>query len=267
MLEDGWPPLGAPFPAAPETRVERGPDSGRRRPPAEPEGHGRRGLDARGFDSIPDVELLAHLLALVARDADPDAAAGRLLQRWGDLTGVATAAGPELRKLVAFQDHTGPLVLRLLWEMAARLAREEMVREPVLISSAGLVTYCTVRLARERADQVRLLYLDGAQRLIADERHQSGTIGAVELYPREILRRAVELDALGIVVARGQAGRPARLTIRDRDDAGTLEAAGEVLGLRLVDYLVIGRTGHASYRAGERAATPGAAGSGRRSRP
>lgn len=256
MLEDGRPAFGAPSPAAPETRVGRGPDSGR-----------RCRLDARGFDSISDAELLAHLLALVAKDTDPDAVAGRLLQRWGDMAGVATAAGPELRKLVPFQNHRGPLALRLLWEMAARLAREEMVREPVLASSAGLVTYCTVRLARERVDQVRVLYLDGAQRLIADERHQSGTIGAVELYPRDILRRAVELDALGIVVARGQAGRPARLTIRDRDDAGTLEAAGQVLGLRLVDYMVIGRTGHASYRAGERAATPGAAGSGRHSWP
>ena len=221
-------------------------------------------LEARGFESIPDSELLAHLLAQVVEDGDPDAIAGRLLQHGRSLAGVVSAPASRLQDMVGLKDR-GVLALRLLWEMAARLAREEMVQTPVLASSAGLVTYCTVRLSRERVDQVRLLYLDGAQRLIADERHQTGTIGAVELYPREVLRRALELDALSIVVTRGQAGRSARLSSRDRADAKALDAATRALGIRLVDYLVVGRDGHASYRAGEAHATSSKAGGQRRS--
>ena len=216
----------------------------RRAPPAE-ERRDRLRLEARGFESVPDAELLAHLLAQVVEDGDPEAMAGRLLQHGGSLAGVVSAPTSRLRDMVGLTDR-GALALRLLWELAARLAREEMVQVqvPVLASSAGLVTYCTVRLSRERVDQVRLLFLDRTHRLIADERHQSGTLGAVELYPREVLRHALELDALGIVVARRQAGRSARLSSRERADAKALDAAARALGVRLVDYLVIGRDGH-----------------------
>lgn len=203
--------------------------------------------EARAFEAIPDRELLAQLLALTVPDGQADPMASRLLQHDGSLADAVAACGAWLAPTTGLPDRAR-LAFRLVWELAARLAREEMVGAPVLASSAALLTYARVRLSRERVDQIRVLYLDRERRLIADELHQSGTLGDVHSYPREILRRALELNALSFVVLRGQPGGRARLLPRDKETARSLEAGAGALGLRIGDYIVIGRDGHLGYR-------------------
>ncbi|KAA0677297.1 JAB domain-containing protein [Azospirillum brasilense] len=212
----------------------------------------RAGLQGRGFEAIPDGQLLAHLLALTTegKEADADCLADRLLHHFGSLADVVAAPAPRLRQ-IARLDERGLLSMRLVWEVAARLAWQETVHQPLLATTPALLAYCQMRLARERVDQVRALYLDVQHHLIADERHQVGTAGTVEVYPREILRRALELDAVGVIVARGQVRGSARLSANDRSSAKALEAGGQALGIRLTDYVVVARGGHCSYR-GER---------------
>ncbi|UKJ73462.1 JAB domain-containing protein [Azospirillum brasilense] len=211
----------------------------------------RVGLQARGFEAIPDGQLLAHLLALTTegKEADADRLADRLLHHFGSLTDVMAASTPRLRQ-IARLDERGLLSMRLVWEVAARLAWQETVHQPLLATTPALLTYCQMRLARERVDQVRAFYLDAQHHLITDERHQVGTAGTVEIYPREILRRALELDAAALIVARGQVRGSARLSVDDRSSAKALEAGGHALGIRLADYVVIARDGHCSYRGG-----------------
>lgn len=225
---------------------------GRAPPPACPQpSTASRRLEARGFEGIPDAELLAQLLALFIGDSDADHHAHRLLHQFGSLADVVTAPPHRLQEVSDLQGE-GLLTLRLLWELAARLAWQEVVQQPVLGASANVMAYCRVRLARERVDQVRVLYLDLASRLIADELLQTGTVGHVELFPRKVFVRALALDASKIIIARGCVGRPASLLARERSDVKALETAGVALGIRLVDYLVIGRDSHVSYRVEER---------------
>lgn len=160
---------------------------------------------------------------------------------------VATAPAPRLRAVTALDDDV-LLPLRLLWELAARLAWREVGRESQINTSSALLTYWQVRLARARVDEVRVLYLDATGHLIADEQHQAGTLGQVETYPREILRRALDLDAVKIAVGRRQLIGSARLSVEDRSCAKALEAAERALGIHLIDYMVIGRDSHAGYR-------------------
>ncbi|GAA4250809.1 JAB domain-containing protein [Azospirillum formosense] len=235
-----------------ECRSRPAKDSNRRRPStAEPPQ--RVALQARGFEAIPDGQLLAHLLALTTEGekADADRLADRLLHHFGSLTDVVAASAPRLRQ-IARLDERGLFSMRLVWEVAARLAWQETVRQPLLATTPALLTYCQMRLARERVDQVRALYLDAQHHLIADERHQVGTAGTVEVYPREILRRALELDAAGLIVARGRIRGSARLSADDRSSAKALEVGGQALGIRLADYVVIARDGHCSYRSERR---------------
>ena len=224
----------------------RPPKGQHRRPPTDHR-DGRLRLEARGFHAIPDAELLTHLLALIADGADAEAHAERLLYRFESLTGVITASADQLQAVTGLDAHR-LLILRLVWELAARLAWQETVREPLLVTSPGLLGYCQVRLARERVDQVRLLSLDADNRLIADDRIRVGTVGHVEIDRQEILRRALQRDASKIVVARGHVAGGAHLSGLERADVRTLEAAGKSLGIHLVDYLVIGRESHTSYR-------------------
>lgn len=268
-LDEGIVGVGgdaAPFPTAPARPRRLGGKSpldhqaqagqgrastGKRRPCPQKMRDDRLRLEARGFQAIPDAELLAHLLALVADETDVDSQARRLLQHFGSLTDVVTAPPLRVREAAGLNDH-GLLVLRLLWELAARLARHEVVQHSLLATSPSVIGYCQIRLARERVDQVRVLYIDAADRLIADDLHSAGTVGHVEVYARELLRRALDLDAHKIVVARGQVTGSARLSRLDRSYIKTLEEAGKALGIRLVDYLVIGRDSHVSYRSGDR---------------
>ena len=242
-VQGGDPPRGG--------RSRPAKDSNRRHPStAEPPQRG--GLQARDFEAIPDDQLLALLLALTTEgeEADADRLADQLLHHFGSLTDVVAASAPRLRQ-IARLDERGLFSMRLIWEVAIRLAWQETVQQPLLATTPALLTYCQMRLARERVDQVRALYLDAQHHLIADERHQVGTVGTVEVYPREILRRALELDAAGLIVARGRIRGSARLSADDRSSAKALEVGGQALGIRLTDYVVVARDGHCSYR-GER---------------
>lgn len=239
------------LPAAPTQAVVSRATRRPRKPPVQKPAEGalsrRWALEHRGLESIPDRELLAHLVGMAVGEEVADDMAARLIRSQGSLTNLVAAPAGALRELGVPARLS--VSLRLVWEMAARLAREEMIDSPRLSSAAQVLAYARVRLARETTDQVRVVYLDVSQQWVADELHQAGTIGSVGCYPREILRRALVLEATSIVVMRGQAMRKARMLSEDKSNAKALERAGEALGVRLVDYLVIGRDSEVSYRA------------------
>jgi len=170
--------------------------------PASAEGHRNR-LRARlltgGPDSVADHELLEMVLflALPRRDTKPVARA--LLARFGSFAGAVSAPLPELRSVEGMGD-AGAAALKTIQAAALRLVRAEVLDQPVLGNWDRLIDYLTAMLARERVEHFRILFLDNRNRLLADEAQARGTVNHTPVYPREVVKRALELHATALIL-------------------------------------------------------------------
>lgn len=208
----------------------------------------RRRLLEKGSESLSDYEVLEFVLFGAKPRGDTKPLAKALLRRFGSLAGVLSAAPAELRA-VRDMGEVSVAALKIVPEVARRLAREEAAAGPVISSWDKLLDYCRVAMAHEPVEQFRLLFLDKKNRLIADEQQQRGTVDHTPVYPREVVKRALELKASALILVHNHpSGDP---TPSKADIAMTVEIreASEKLGIALHDHLVIGKAGHASFRA------------------
>ncbi len=215
------------------------------------EGHRDR-LRARarsaGFAALPDYELLElYLFRTIARgDVKPRAKA--LLARFGSLAAVLGAPERELLACPGIGEATA-FDLKTAQEVAVRVARDAITRRTVISSWSALLSYVRVSLAHERREQFRVIFLDRKNQLIADEMLGQGTIDHAPVYPREIMRRALELSASALILVHNHpSGDP---TPSQADIAMTREVseAGRPLRVSVHDHLVVGRDGVASFKA------------------
>jgi DNA repair protein RadC len=140
------------------------------------------------------------------------------------------------------------VALKCVREAALRMSRQEIVRQEVIGSWKKLMDYCRAKLAQSRVEEFHCLFLDSKNALIADEGQQTGTVNHVPVYPREIVKRALELGASAIIMVHNH---PSGDSTPSQDDiAMTREVAGaaEKLGIALHDHVVIGRHNQASFR-------------------
>ena len=138
--------------------------------------------------------------------------------------------------------------LKLIEAAAIRLARGEVLGDNVISSWAALLDYCHAAMARQSTEQFRILFLDRKNRLIADEVQQRGTVDHTPVYPREVVKRALELGASALILVHNHpSGDP---TPSQADIAMTreIQGAAEKLGIAIHDHVVIARGGHASFR-------------------
>ena len=212
----------------------------------------RKRLRARftegGAAAMPDYELLELLLfrALPRQDVKP--LARRLIDRFGDFGRVVSAAPLRLMEV----EGVGEAVvqeLKITEAAALRLARAKVMQRPVLSSWDALLDYCHTAMAHRETEQFRVLYLDRRNVLIADEEQARGTVDHVPVYPREVIRRALEINASALILVHNHpSGDP---TPSEADIAMTeqIRQAGALLGLVLHDHLVIGKSREVSFRA------------------
>ena len=215
-----------------------------------PDGHRMR-LRERfakgGADAMPDYELLELTLfaALPRRDTKPLAKA--LLVRFGSFAEVIAA--PRARLLeVKGVGETVVHHLKIVEAAAQRLAKTRVINRPALSSWTALLDYCTAAMARSANEEFRVLFLDRKNILVADEVQNRGTVDHTPVYPREIIKRALELSASAIILVHNHpSGDP---TPSKADIAMTREvaSAAKALGIAIHDHLVIGRGGHASFK-------------------
>lgn len=197
-----------------------------------------------GMDAVSDEALLSAVLTMADPGVDADALAIRLLSGQRPLAEAVfavasrTAGTRELDTLTTVRFHA-------LTELAARLVRPSLARHPVFVEHDALVTYCRLRAACAPVQMVRLLFLDDRKHLIADEVHQTGTMNEVATYVREIMRRALELRACGLVVAHSTPANDPLKPWSAKSVCTDIQRAGSVLGIELHEYLLIGRQ---SYR-------------------
>lgn len=206
------------------------------------EGHRARMRDRllrAGPDAIADHELLEMLLflGLPRRDTKPIARA--LLARFHSFAGTIAASPQELREVDGLGE-AAIAALKLAQAAAIRLLRADVIDQPILGSWERIIDYLTAILAREKVEHFRVLYLDTKNRLIADEAQSRGTVNATSVYPREILRRALELSATAVVLVHNHPSGNPSPSRQDIEMTQAIRAAAEPLSIRLHDHLIIG---------------------------
>ena len=201
-----------------------------------------------GLAALPDYELLELYLFRSLRRGDVKPLAKALLQRFKTVEGVLGASIPELRQVRGVGEETA-LDLKLLHEAAMRFQRAAVQRRPVISSWSALLAYVRTAIAHEAREQFRVLFLDRKNQLIADETMNRGTVDHAPVYPREVVRRALELSASAVILVHNHpSGDP---TPSSADVAMTREVveAGRSLKVTVHDHLVVGRDGVASLKA------------------
>jgi DNA repair protein RadC len=260
--------LSRPLPPLDPILSPRTPTDRRRRAPAtarlpgllpdpaeEAEAPGHHGHRARmrqrllkaGPDSVLDHELLEMVLflALPRRDTKPIAHA--LLTRFGSFGNAIAAPLIELRGVRGLGE-AGAAALKIVQAAALRLAQEEARQVVELTSWDRLIDYLTIHLARERVEHVRVLYLDTRNRLIADEAQGKGTVNHTPVYPREVVKRALELQATAMILVHNHPSGDPTPSRADIEMTGEIKAAAQVFGIVLHDHLIIGNGRHVSLR-------------------
>jgi DNA repair protein RadC len=220
---------------------------------AKPHYHGHRGrlrerLLAGGADALPDYELLEMVLlgGHARRDMKPLAKA--LLAKFGGFNDVIAAPPARLKEV----DGVGDSViasLKVVHAAANRFARGEVKRRPALSSWSAVLDYCRTAQAFADVEQFRILFLDKRNQLIADEVQQRGTVDHTPVYPREVVKRALELSATAVILVHNH---PSGDPTPSRADIEMTKAIVEVarpLGISVHDHLIIGKDGHASLKA------------------
>lgn len=152
-----------------------------------------------GAAALADYELLELLLFRSIPRADTKATAKALLKRFGSFPEVLGAPEHLLREVEGVGE-TVALDIKAIAEAARRMTRGEVAKRQVLGSWMQVIDYCRAAMAFEPREQFRILFLDKKNALIADEVQQSGTVDHTPVYPREVVRRALELSASAIIL-------------------------------------------------------------------
>lgn len=195
---------------------------------------------AGGADAIPDYELLELVLfrAIPRRDVKPLARA--LIDHFGDFGRVISAPEARLRDVSGVGDAV-VIELKIVEASAQRLARARVMQRHVVSSWDALIDYCHTAMAHLETEQFRILFLDRKNTLIADEPQARGTVDHVPVYPREVAKRALELNASAIILVHNHPSGDPTPSQSDIDMTIQIERACATLSITLHDHLIIGK--------------------------
>ncbi|KAF0232026.1 MAG: DNA repair protein [Beijerinckiaceae bacterium] len=199
-------------------------------------------------DALPDYELLELVLFRSIARGDVKGIAKALIARFGSFAEVLAAA-PELLGEVK---GVGPAIihdLKLIEQASKRVAMGAIRNRQVLGSYNSVVDYCRTAMAFAELEEFRLLFLDKKNGLIGDEVMQRGTVDHTPVYPREIVRRALQLNASAIILAHNHPSGDPTPSRADIEMTREIVNLAEPLGIVVHDHLIVGRKGHASFRA------------------
>lgn len=201
-----------------------------------------------GPGAFEDYELLEMVLfsAIPRRDVKP--LAKTLLKKFGSMNSVFGADVKDLQKVKGLSENSAVLI-KSIHALVLRMLLEDVKNKPVLSSWQKLIDYCYVSMANEKREQFRVIFLNRRNQIIADEVQQVGTIDHAPVYPREIIKRALDLGASALILVHNHpSGDPEP---SDSDIAMTAEIirAGKALEVMVHDHLIISKNGHVSFKA------------------
>ncbi|MGH1415942.1 MAG: RadC family protein [Pelagimonas sp.] len=213
-------------------------------------GHRRRLRDrflSGGHEPMPEYELLELLLFNAIERIDVKPLAKRLLAAFGDLNGVVAAPRQLLLQVEGATEKVF-LQLRIAEAFAHRMSQARMMDRDVLSSSEALLKYCKTRMAHRDTEQFRVIYLDRKNMVIADESQGEGTVDHVPVYPREVIKRAFELNATAMILVHNHPSGDPTPSEADIIMTDELVDVCKVVGLSIHDHLVIGKERDFSFR-------------------
>jgi DNA repair protein RadC len=200
-----------------------------------------------GADAVSDYELLELLLfrALPRRDVKP--LAKSLLEKFGSFAEVITAPEARLAEVKGLGD-SGVTELKIVQAAARRLVRGQVTKRPALSSWSSVLDYCRTAQAFADREQFRVLFLDKRNQLIADEVQQVGTVDHTPVYPREVVKRALELSATAIILVHNHPSGDPTPSHADIQMTQQIVAVAQPLGISVHDHIIVGKDGHVSLK-------------------
>ena len=200
-----------------------------------------------GAAAMPDYELLELACSPPCPRKDTKPLAKTLLARFGSFAEVIAAPRERLREIPGVGDAVANQ-LKIVEAAAARLAQTRVIGRPALSSWSALLDYCMAAMARAAAEEFRVLFLDRKNVLIADEVQARGTVDHAPVYPREIVKRALEHGASAIILVHNHPSGDPTPSKADIEMTREIATAAKALKIAIHDHLVIGRGGHASFK-------------------
>ena len=198
--------------------------------------------------ALPDYELMELVLfaAVPRRDTKPLAKA--LIAHFGSFAEAIAAPRERLLEVEGVSDGIATQ-LKVIEAAALRLSQARVLGRPVLSSWSSLLDYCAAAMARSQTEEFRVLFLDRKNALMADEVQSSGTVDHTPVYPREIVKRALELGASAVILVHNHPSGDPTPSRADIDMTREVADAAKALRIMVHDHVVVGRSGHASFKA------------------
>jgi DNA repair protein RadC len=200
-----------------------------------------------GPEAVSDYELLELVLfrAIPQRDVKP--LAKDLIAKFGSFAEAISAPPARLAEVKGI-GAAAITELRIVQAAASRLARGQVQKRPVLSSWSSVIDYCRTAMAFAEKEQFRVLFLDKRNQLIVDELQQVGTVDHTPVYPREVVKRALELSATALILVHNHPSGDPTPSHADIEMTQTIIKVAGPLGIAVHDHIVVGKEGHASFR-------------------
>lgn len=203
---------------------------------------------AGGPDAMPEYELLELVLFRAIPRQDVKPLARLLLETFGDFNRILAAPVTQLKQVKGVGDAVC-LELKIIEASAHRLARAKIMQRHVISSWDAVIDYCHTVMAHRDTEQFRILFLDTKNVLIADEAQAKGTLDHVPVYPREVCKRALELNAASILLVHNHPSGDPTPSAADIQMTAQIETAAKALSISVHDHLIIGKSSELSFRA------------------
>ncbi len=200
-----------------------------------------------GSEAMQDYELLEVLLFLAVPRRDVKPLAKDLVKKFGSFSEVISAEPARLREVKGVGENA-IIAFRLVREGAIKLSQDKILGQPVIGSWQALLDYCKMAMSYQKKEQFRILYLNRKNILIADELQQEGTVDHTPVYPREVIKRALELGASALILVHNHPSGDPTPSRDDIDMTKEITEAGKKLDVLVHDHIIIGKGNHASFK-------------------
>ena len=205
-----------------------------------------RFLEAGG-DALPDYELLELLLFAALPRIDTKSLAKTLIDKFGSYQAVLRASPEELMSVKGIKESAA-VAIKAVEAAALRLARKDLKERPVLASWTGVIDYLRMRMGHGDVEQLRILFLDAKNGVIEDEELQRGTVNHTAVYPREIIRRALDHGATALILVHNHPSGDPTPSRADIEMTRQVREAAEKIGVALHDHVIVARGRHTSFK-------------------
>ena len=200
-----------------------------------------------GADALSDYELLEMVLFRALPRGDVKPLAKSLIKKFGSFAEVVHAPATRLSEIDGVGEAT-ITELKLIAAAANRVARGQLQQRTMLSSWNEVIEYCRTSMAFADKEQFRILFLDKRNQLISDEVQQVGTVDHTPVYPREVIKRALELSATAIILVHNHPSGDPTPSSADIHMTKAIIDIAKPLGISVHDHIIVGRNGHASMK-------------------